>query len=565
MSILRRRMGEERGVALIVALMVLTVMLMLTSVVVSAAVNQSGNTNRNTKEARAFEAAQAGLQETLYRMNMQINSGASSPTTVQQECLGPTMVSGTVSVDLEALQVPFYASVACGPYAESLGDGAFYTSWTTIAYISSQSTCAGASIGTDSRVEERCIASEGIICPPSYTSVSQLPCPNEVVHRVEERVAAYASKPVFPISGVFGLNGVLIKNTAQLLSNNGQPVVATNAQLSLQNSAQATGPALLSPSAPNPIILQSAQLGSSPACTSASVTFPSNCVQRTTTAYVPTPVVPPPASPLPQPQPEPSLQPGGTYVTPDGDARISNAFNPSYTNPTTPHDTFSGCTTASSCGWDPVARTLSLPNGVTWTMGGSEYNFCTLSLGGSSMALLPNTTGSGGSQLKTSIYIDSPPPSGDPTSGCPSGTGYLSAGQQSQIVNQAQPLPGSTLSADTTAMELWVYGPSDVSNPTYNNNACVNSASDPTCVSLGQKGNFYGTIYAPTSDVQIANTGNNYGGVLGQTVTYANPGTFTQDVNVTTLVTTAARALYFRSAWTDCAVQPTVITNPMTC
>jgi Tfp pilus assembly protein PilX len=544
MSTLRRRTGEERGVALIVALMVLTVMLMLTTVVVSAAVNQSGNTNRNTKEARAFEAAQAGLQETLYRMNMQINS--TSPTTAQTECLGPTMnANGTVSVDTEQLYPAFYASVACGPYTESLGDGAFYTSWTTIAYISSQSTCAGVSIGTDSRVEERCIAAQGIVCPPSYASVSQLPCPNEVTHRVEERVAAYAAKPVFPISGVFGLNGVLVKNGAKLLSNNGQPVVATNQQLSLQNTAQATGPALLAPSAPNPIILQSAQLGSPPPCTSTSLTFPSNCVQRTTTAYQPTPVVPPPASQV------------------DGNARIANAFSPSYANPTTPHDTFSGCSSASSCGWDPTSRTLSLPNGVTWTIGGSEYNFCTLSLQGSSVALLPNTTGNGGSQLKTSIYIDSPPPNGDPTSGCPSGTGYLSAGQQSQIVNQATPLPGSTLPADTTAMELWVYGPSDVANPTYNNNACVNSASDPTCVSLGQGGDFYGTLYAPTSDVSIGNTGNNYGGVLGSTVTYSNPGTFTQDVNVTTLVTTAARALYFRSAWTDCAVQPTVVTNPM--
>jgi hypothetical protein len=37
----------------------------------------------------------------------------------------------------------------------------------------------------------------------------------------------------------------------------------------------------------------------------------------------------------------------------------------------------------------------------------------------------------------------------------------------------------------------------------------------------------------------------------------------TQDVNASNLITTAIRALYFRSGWTECIPQAPVSTNPM--
>ncbi|MGI8863361.1 MAG: hypothetical protein ACR2JH_03005 [Solirubrobacteraceae bacterium] len=553
MSTIARRLKDESGVAMIVAMGVMFVLMVLTGVVVSSAVNESSASRHDSREKRAFEAAQAGLQETLYRMNMVLNSNSVyAPTTLQTMCLGGQIsTNGTVTLNAAQLENPatFYASLDCGPYTESLGNGAFYTSWTSVAYVSNQGTCAGASIGTNNLVAERCITSEGIACPGPYTNVSQLPCPGEVTNRVEERVASYAGKPAFPLSGVFGLNGVLVENSAQLLSTNGAPVVETNKQLEVKNSAQVTGPATLAPSAPNPIIQQTASLGSAPACTATSVTFPTNCVQRATSPYVPSPVAPPPAA-CGATACSSSSTP--VFTQPDGDARISNAFSPSFSNPTNPHDSFTGCNSAASCGWNPQTRSLSIPNGVTWTMGGGTYNFCNLSLSGQATATLP-------AGVRSAIYIDSKVDD----STCPSTPGSLSIGNQAQFVNNSPKLPGSPLLHDTTALEIWVFGPSDVSNPTYNNNSCVNNSSDPTCVLLGNKGDFYGTVYAPTSDISVSNQGNTFGAILGSTVLYNNPGSFQQDVNVPSLVTTGILGVYFRTAWSECGVPSPTGPNAM--
>jgi hypothetical protein len=548
-----RRLADERGMALVIALVVLLLMLLLTTAVVAATTDESSLSNRDTAEKRSFEAAQAGLQETQYRLNMVINSNTQySASTLLDMCLGGQIdASGNVTLNSDSLQFPaaFYAYLDCGPYTESLGNGAFYKSWTSVAYISNTGTCAGASIGQNALVMERCITAEGIVCPPSYTSPSQLPCPGEVVHRVEERAAAYAGRPLFPLSGVFGLNGILIQNSARILSFGGQPVLETNKQLAMRNTAQATGPVVLPPAAPNPILQNQATLGSPPACNSTTVIFPTNCVQRSSGPYVPTPVVPPPTNY------DPSSQ---TFSWPDGDRLIANAFQACGQQNTCAHDSFSGCNSASSCGWNPTTRTLNIPNGVTWTMSGGTYNFCTLTLSGQSVAVLPPG-------VRSAIYIDSP--ADNSASGnqppCTASSGYISFGNQSQFINESPPQPGSPLVHDSTALQIYVFGPSDVPNPSYNNNACVNNSSDLTCVLLGNRGDFYGTVYAPNSDVAVSNQGNDYGAVLGSTVMYNNPGFFEQDVNVTSLITTGALGIYFRTAWSDCQIKPTVASNPM--
>jgi hypothetical protein len=533
-----RRLKDERGVAMIVALGVLVVLLALTAVVVTAAVHESGISNRDTKEKRAFEAAQAGLQQTRYRMNMLINSDTRLPSFLQSLCLGPVTVSGTVTDQL-ASPLSAYGSIDCGPYTESLGNGAFFTSWTSVV-ISTGQSCAGSAIGPGSIVTQRCITSQGIVCPPSYTTPSQLPCPNEVVHRVEERVAAATGTPVFPVSGVIGLNGVLIQQSAQVFGN-----VSTNRQLVLQNTAQVSSAATLAPAAPNPIIQNSASLGVGLVCNFLTLIWPSACVTRASTNF----------SLLNNPPP---------YPENTDNSRIANGLSACALSNTCPHDVFTNsagpCTACAT--WDATHRILSIPNGVTWTISGGTYNLCNLNMSGSATAVLANG-------VKTAIFIDSDLNSSySPVSGqcAASATARLNASSQSQFVNNSPPLPGSPLLHDTTAMQIWVYGPSAVSNPDYNNNSCHVGGSnntDATCVTLGQGTDFYGTLYAPTSDVKITNSANTYGGVAGRTVTYNNPGKFFQDANIPTLVTTATLAIYYRTAWTECQAQATVASNPM--
>lgn len=524
---------------MVTAIGVLMVLLLLTAVVVSASINESGIASRDTMEKRAYEAAEAGLVQTRYRMNMLINSSTLLPSALEQKCIGQATVSGNIT---EAVQDPVsaYASIDCLPWTESLGNGAFFTSWTSIV-LSTGQTCAGTTVGPQQIVTQRCITSQGIICPPSYTSPSQLPCPREVIHRVEERVDAATGTPVFTMQGVIGLQGILVQQSAQINGN-----ASTNGQLALQNSAQVSTSANLPPTAPNPIIQNSAKLGVGLVCNSVTIIFPAACVTRVSNVF----------TLLNNPPP---------YPENTDDFRITNGLSACALSNTCPHDTFTNnlgpCITCAT--WDSVHRTLTIPNGVTWTISGGTYNFCSLTLTGSGSAVLANG-------VKTALFIDSPSnPSPSPQSGsCAAGTGTLSVGQQAQLVNNSPPLPGSPLAHDTTALQLWVYGPSAVSSSvaSWNNNSCRlngSNSSDSTCVSLAQGTSFYGTVYAPTSDVMMANTGNSYGAVAGRTVTFNNPGTFTQDVNAPSLVTTATFAIYYRSAWTECNAQPTVASNPM--
>jgi Tfp pilus assembly protein PilX len=556
------RLRDESGVALVAAILALVIGLLLATAVVLAATGESFNSNRDTAVKRAFEAAQAGLQQTAYDMNTLLNSSSLLPSVLEDKCVAGASTSVNAQETLADPSLSFStvinANVVCGPDTQSLGNGSFYTSWTSRTLGNSGQSCTGATVGTQQLVTDRCIVSQGIICPPSYSAPT---CPNPVIHRVEERLAAATGKPLFPLQGIIAPNGVLIRNTGTVNGN-----ISTNEQLSLQQSAKVPNPVTLStsPVAPYPLISNSATLGTGLVCNSTNAptytstnTWPAACVQRYTLNGQPAGFL---LSDDPPPYPE---------YTDNG--RITCAES----GQTCPHDTFStssgpcfvnatGCAT-----WNPTTRSLNIPNGVTWTIGGGTYSFCTFNMtGGSSgtQAVLANG-------VKTEIYIDSPANSSYSTvSGqCPQGTGTITEGQGAAFVNNSPPLPGSPLAHDTTALFIYVYGnispipDTGAGSATYNYNSCNlnGNTTDASCVQFGQSGNFYGTVYAPESDVKITNTGQTYGGIAGRTVTFDNPGTFTQDVNVTNLITTAIRALYFRSGWTECYPSPTVSTNPM--
>jgi Tfp pilus assembly protein PilX len=556
---LSTRLRDEQGVALVVAIMALVIGLLLATAVVMAATGASFNTNRDTAVKRAFEAAQAGLQQTAYDMNTLLNSSSLLPSVLEDKCVAGANSSVNAQETLADPSINFStitnAYIVCASDTQSLGNGAFYTSWTSIVLGSSGQSCTGATIGTTQLVTDRCIVSQGIVCPPSYSTPT---CPNPVLHRVEERLAASTGKPLFPLQGIIAPNGVLIRNQGTVNGN-----ISTNEQLAMQQSSKVPNPVTLSssPLAPYPTINNSATLGTGLVCNSSnSVTYsstntwPAACLTRYSVNGQPAGFS---LSDDPPPYPE---------YTDDG--RITCAQS----GQTCPHDTFStssgqcfvnanGCAT-----WNPTTRSLAIPNGVTWTIGGGTYNFCTFNMtGGNSgtQAVLANG-------VKTEIFIDSPAnTSFSPVSGqCPSGSGTITEGQGAAFVNNSPPLPGSPLAHDSTALFIYVYGnisPISDQQAVYNNNSCNlnGNTTDPSCVQFGQAGTFYGTVYAPESDVKITNTGQTYGGIAGRTVTFDNPGTFTQDVNVTNLITTAIRALYFRSGWTECYPQPTVSGNPM--
>jgi hypothetical protein len=568
-----RRLKEESGIAIVVALITLMISLLLTAAVVSAAIDESTGSRHDTAEKRAFEASQAGLQQTLHRLNMLINTNLSDPSQLSSSCMGSNAnvdVSGNFSFSSGSrIELPtVYAGLVCPPDTESLGNGAFYTSWTSVAVTNAPLNCAGVTIAPSLLIGERCVASKGMICPASYTSVGQLPCPNPVIHRVEERVSANTGKPDFP-AGVVGLQGLLFENSSRILGT-----VATNAQLDLENTAYAQGPAELAPGAPNPIIGNpGAFLGTCGQITYQSHIWPPACVLREAQGFtVPAPQYPPVMCGVTTPTTTCPATDGSWYSAPDGDQNISNAFlNCAQTTPATcvgGHDTFTGkgtCTVApraDSTGycWNPYTRTLILPNNVKWTLYGSQYDLCGLELNGNSSAQL-------GTGVHTAIYIDSELDQRSDAPNCPSGSGYVNFGNQSQFSNLS--VSAVTGNPDTTALQFYVYGMASVSHTaTWNNNDCTAyiSAHNPSptspCVVLGQQGNFYGTFFAANSDILVANGGNSLGAVNGRTVVFNNTGTFTMDP-LDSQITTYSLGLYFRTSWGDCTAKQTVASNPM--
>ncbi|MFL5846979.1 MAG: hypothetical protein ACJ762_20035 [Solirubrobacteraceae bacterium] len=217
----RLNLRSEDGVAMIVAMGVLAVMLVLSATVVSSSSLLSSGTTKETARKRAFEAAEAGLQATVYRLNMLAPSA--------DKCIGGSTVT---------VQAP--TGAACTPYSESLGNGATYTAWTT-ASLSTGGSCAGTQVGASTSIAERCVTASGTV--------------DGVTRRVQTRVASYASAPIFPLAGVVGLSQMTFSNNVQVVGG-----IGSNGGIYMSNSA-AVSNTTIGPSAPTPTTSNSATTG----------------------------------------------------------------------------------------------------------------------------------------------------------------------------------------------------------------------------------------------------------------------------------------------------------------
>lgn len=514
-----RRVKNESGMALIVAMSVMMVLLLLTGVVLTSTLSLSSASNRDTRHKRAFEAAQAGMQSTLYRMNMSINSAPGTVAELNAKCVGGTN---------EEVIPPKISPNTCEPYSESLGNGASFTSWTTSVFEGS-GNCAGVTIGTSNTVAERCITSEGVVKAGGQT----------VKQRVQQRVASFDGRPVFRFSGIIGEYGVLAQQSAEI-----KGIVASNGTVESANTAKIEK-AILGPTAsPNPPVQKNSSSigGCSPKCE----------VLEEWAPY--TPVEPPPVEIETNAKGEPTGD-----KTPSGNARITAAFSGCTGEGCPAHDNFfnkngTPCTVASACGWNPATRTLELSNGETWEIAGPVYNLCHLILNSGKAKLAKG--------VSSSIYLDSPSNPAKSGKECNEMGSPLEVKSGAEFINESPPLPGSPLKYNTTALEIWIFGPStNVGTPSLTNNACVPSVTK-TCIVLGQGSEFYGTVYAPTSDIRVENKAGTAGAIQGRVVIYNNPGKFTQDNNVTSIVTTGALGTYYSTAWHQCRSAP-VSADPM--
>lgn len=186
---------------MIVAIAVLLIVITLAAAAISAAVQTNQVTRRDANYKNALEAAEAGLQVALYRLN---TAGLSSDS----QCFG------------DAVEQNPDNGIWCTSSTYTLGNGSTYQYDMSEALGPTQ-TCAGLPLAAND-VDQRCITSAG-------TS-------NGVTARSQIRAGAFAATPLFLVPGVTALTGATLSGSAVVAGS-----VASNGKISASGSASESG------------------------------------------------------------------------------------------------------------------------------------------------------------------------------------------------------------------------------------------------------------------------------------------------------------------------------------
>jgi Tfp pilus assembly protein PilX len=173
---------------MMIAIIALFIVTTLAAAAVAVGVQTNRSTRQDTNRKMALEAAEAGLQVALYRLNM-LNVDATA-------CIGDAPISAT--------NIPLTGW--CQSSKTALGNGASYQYYTT-PVLGTSATCAGLRI-LDGDVTQRCVTSVGF-------------GPNGAQARSQVRTAAFAAQPLFPVAGVVGLSSVGLSGNAKVNGSTG--------------------------------------------------------------------------------------------------------------------------------------------------------------------------------------------------------------------------------------------------------------------------------------------------------------------------------------------------------
>lgn len=356
----------ERGSAMLVAIGAMLVMSILAALAVQAAVAGSDGSNADSRGKQAVQAAEAGLRTATYRLSMLLP--------VPAKCI----VVGVAD--------PSGGSCAPSPEA-SLGNGSSFSYRTTPALTASD-TCAGLPVRTHAALTQRCITATGTT--------------DGVARRLQVRVAAYASTPLFPVPGILGLDGVELSGNFDVRNS----TVATNGTLSANGNGRIGAAAL----GPRGTISTSGN-------TSVGTQLPRRAEAEGD--FVLGPVDP------------------GTSATVNDNGRIERGLRKP---PVGDYDSVSS--KSSNVTYDPDTRSLRASGNTTLNLGGKVYNFCSISITGNlTLVIAPGA--------KVAIYVDSPD---NPNSGCPPGSGGVAVGGN---------FDSGSASSDPTDLQLYVVGTAD--------------------------------------------------------------------------------------------------------
>jgi hypothetical protein len=503
-ALIRRSLSDEAGIVIPMTMAILTVALVLTLAAVVAATQANETSNHDASSKSALEAANAGLRTAVYRLDeyQPSSNGCPTPTSSSVGTGAPT-------------------STLCAPQTGTLGNGASYTYWVSEAMQGSDA-CAGPSVsGSVQSVGERCITAVGAA--------------NSVQARVQQRVAAYTSQPVFP-TAMFGTNSVTIDNNAQLTTDtpNAPALAGTNGTLSI------------APNGGGNTLYDGYAIGSR-----ASVTLGPNVTNtpgapttRLTTQYP----IPTPAWPF-NSQVDTAGPPYGSCSanSTNCDYEIAQGIaHPACLSGTTLLANCDQSTKLVSADFTyPGSHILYLPNKATLTLGGGVYYFCALYLANNSTI---NVVGG-----QATIFIDNGTRQASPgvtASSCP--TTNTTVGGQSIAPGSFTMSNGAGINA-TSALNVQVLVYGDQTNPGTNAVTMSNTSSSVFA------------LVAPYSSVTLAPSNNSSfrGAIAGYNVHIGNVAHFVYEAD-TSGYQTSAVPVFYQSYWEQCPVPTAGQTNPTT-
>jgi Tfp pilus assembly protein PilX len=202
-----RRLAAQNGSAMVIAILVLAIVGAIAAAAVSVAVQTNRSTRRDSNKKNALEAAEAGLQVALYRLNMLRPDDS--------HCVG------------DAVALPD-GTGTCASSTYTLGNGSTYSYYSTPA-LGSGSTCVGLTLTSSTNVSQRCITSVGTT--------------NGISARSQIRAAAFGAVPLFPVAGITGLKSIANSNNVSIGGWE-----ASNGTINSSNNATITGDIELGPS-----------------------------------------------------------------------------------------------------------------------------------------------------------------------------------------------------------------------------------------------------------------------------------------------------------------------------
>jgi Tfp pilus assembly protein PilX len=198
---LTRARTDERGVAMIVVMMTLLILTILSATVVVASTESSRTTLQEERRAKAFAAAEAGLEAAVYRISAQPYNGSGTSSTILNQCFTTEFVTQPASGNCESSPEEslgsrgsyiYYVSPEMGESTSCGSGGSAVACWTG----HTTKSCTGYPVESSTAgldLSQRCVTAIG-----TYEKTSI---------RVQERIVDYAF--TFPVSGLLSLSNIL--------------------------------------------------------------------------------------------------------------------------------------------------------------------------------------------------------------------------------------------------------------------------------------------------------------------------------------------------------------------